>query len=379
MGRLRFGLLATALASTIGTVVFVGCAADGGDVDVPAVEPQGPDASTNTTVPAWSSDAGEPEKPDAAPPKKDGGAVKSDAGVDAGPPLPVPGEPCPKPDQIVEKQCGACGKQSAVCLVGDGGAGYWSDYGACSNETPNGCVPGQTETEACGNCGTRVRTCSKYCGWSITQCTGQPVDSCPPGSVELITAGCPAEMYRRKSCKADCTYNPVSVTCDDPPSVVDVPPTVGSVSWTVAILSPNRKMPRLTGGVCPNPTVSSTITPYVYIQVRNPLPKAATVSIWNSTAPSGVIVDTTLGAYASETGPTVDASRKDCLRLNSYGNSTLTGDSRFASLDGSQGVTIPAGGVVSVYVAADKSFDASKPTESTGPVRLNVRTESLAP
>jgi hypothetical protein len=65
--------------------------------------------------------------------------------------------------------------------------------------------------------------------------------------------------------------------------------------------------------------------------------------------------------------------------MNDYGESSLTGDSKFASLDGTRMVTIPAGETVSVYVGADQEFDASRPSDSTGPVKLTVRTEALAP
>jgi hypothetical protein len=137
-------------------------------------------------------------------------------------------------------------------------------------------------------------------------------------------------------------------------------------------------MPKLTG-TCPNALVSATLTtPYVYIQVTNPLAKAAKVSIYNSIAPNGVVVDTTLAAYAGAVAPTAEAARKACDKgTNSYGTTALTGDSKFASLDGARAVTIPANSTVTVYVAADKAYDAAKPAESTGPVKLTVRTESL--
>lgn len=375
MGRLRSGWLAAATASIVGAAAFGGCSAEGETIGEPFTEPA-PAEPPASSLPASGSSEDGPGPADASSTKRDSGR-RTDAAVDAGSLPPVPGEPCATPNSIVEKPCGACGRHSAVCLVGDGGAGHWSDYGSCDGQVPGGCEPGQTVTEACGNCGTRVRTCSKSCGWDAPKCAGEPSQSCSPGTVDLVAAGCKESTYRQVSCRADCTYEPVSVACDAPPTFVTVPPTTGGVSSTIALLSASQTMTKVTGA-CPA-TLSAIITPYAYVQVKNPLPKGAVVSIWSSTAPHGAVVDTTLAAYASETGPTSDTPRRSCVQLSAYGNSSLTGDDRFASLDGSRKLTIAAGGTISVYVGAEKGFDASKPSDSTGPVKLNVRTESLSP
>jgi hypothetical protein len=364
--------LVTAAACLLGAVGFVGCSADGASADPLAEE--APNEPNNGLPP--SSSGGDPSPTDGGT-KKDSG--KKDAEPDAGPPPPEPGDPCTELNKIVEKTCGACGEQSAVCLQGDAGTGFWSVYSACTGETVGGCIPGSTVTEECGNCGTRVRTCSKYCALSNPQCTGQPTGSCPAGSVDLTSAGCTTPAtYLQRSCKADCTYNSFGGTCEAPPTTVTMAKTTGSVSSTVAVLKPGQVLPKL-AGTCPNATVSATLTtPYVYIQVTNPLPKAAKVSIYNALAPNGVVVDTTLAAYAGAVAPTVEAARKTCEKgPNSYGTAALTGDSKFGSLDNTRMVTIPANGTVSVYVAADKAYDAAKPAESTGPVKLSVKTEQI--
>ena len=375
MGRLGSGLMATAIVCVLGTITFAGCTADGTTGELPATEP-----ATNepgVMVPEGSSNEGEEEeesKPGGG--KKDGG--KTDAGKDAGPPPPEPGDSCSDLNKIVEKKCGACGKQSTVCLEGDAGTGYWSAYGACTGELAGGCIPGETVTEDCGNCGTRTRVCSAYCVLSSPVCTGEPADSCPPGSVDLTAAGCStANTFRARSCKADCSYNPFG-SCAAPPTSVNVAPTVGSVSSTVAILSSSPAMAKMTG-TCPNPTLSTTIsTPYTYIQVKNPHAKAATVSIFNSLAPGGDVLETILAAYQGAALPTTEAARKACDKgVSITGTTSLTGNAKFASLDNTRKVTIPAGGTVSVYVAAERAYDATKPADTTGPVKLSVKTESL--
>lgn len=376
MGRIGSGLVATAIVCALGTVAFAGCTADGTTGEIPASEPASNEPSAS--LPEGTAGEEEPEEPvgDAGK-KKDAG--KSDAGKDAGPPPPEPGDACSDLNKIVEKKCGACGKQSTVCLAGDDGTtGTWSQYSSCSGELAGGCIPGESVTEECGNCGTRVRVCSAYCVLSSPVCSGEPADSCPPGSVDLTSAGCTTpNTFRARTCKADCSYNPYG-DCAAPPTTINVAPTVGSVSSTVAILSSSKTMPKL-AGTCPNATLSTTISsPYTYIQVKNTLSKTVTASIYNSLAPGGVVIETTLASYVGAVAPTAEAARKACDKgTNTLGTASLTGDSKFASLDGTRKVTIPAGGTVSVYVAADKAYDASKPAESTGPVKLNVKTETL--
>ena len=138
-------------------------------------------------------------------------------------------------------------------------------------------------------------------------------------------------------------------------------------------------MPRISGTSCPNATFPTTVvSPYVYIQVHNPLAKAATVAIYNSLATGGVAFKTALAAYAGGAGPTTDPARAACIKATTYGTTSLTGDVKFASLDGaSKGLTIAAGATVSVYVAAYYAYDPTKPSDSTGKVKLNVSTVSL--
>lgn len=375
MGRLGSGLMATTIVCVLGIATFAGCTADGTTGDVAATEPE-ETPSVGLPPPSSSDDDDDDTERDAGSSRKDAG--KSDAAKDAGPPPPAPGDACTDIDKIVEAKCGACGKHSTVCLADGDGQGVWSDYGTCTGQTVGGCIPGESVTEACGNCGTRVRVCSQYCALTTPVCSGQPADSCPPGTVDLTAAGCSTVgEYRARTCKADCSHNPFSA-CAPPPTTINIAPTAGSLSSTVALLTSTRTLPKLTG-TCPNPTASTTInTPYQYIQVRNTLAQTATVSIYNGLAPGGVAFPTTLVSYVGAVAPTTEAARKACDKgTNSFGTASLTGDSRYASLDGTRKVTIPAGGTVSVFVAARNAYDATKPADSTGPIRLIVKTETL--
>ncbi len=379
MSGVRSGLVSLVVAGACGVFAVVGCSADGsGALDDTSSTDPGEPTDPGAQLPASpGSSSGQPPT-DAGKPAKD--AAAKDSAVDAGPPPPVPGTACATANEVRKKSCGVCGSQAAVCLAdADGGSATWSVYSACENELAGGCLPGTVLTEACGNCGTLKKTCTQYCAFSASACTGQPAGSCVPGGVELSSAGCAsANAFRQRTCQSACTYPNFGATCDPPPTSVEVGPTPGSVTSTVAILSEAQTLSRMSG-TCPSATLSTTVSsPYVYLQVHNPLARAAVVAIYNSLAPGGVAFKTALAAYDGATGPTDDATRKTCLKgASTFGTAALTGDSKFASLDGTKAVTIAAGATVTVYVAAYNAYDPLKPADSTGKVKLNVQTVSL--
>lgn len=363
----RAGVLA--LASFIGLGVVIGCSADGGSDAISEPEPTDPGGQAQLPPPSGSNQVDE----DSGAPKKDSGGKTDSGPADAGPPPPVPGTACSVADEVRKKQCGACGQHSTICL-----SGKWTEYGACEGEIVGGCIPGTKITEACGNCGTLTRTCSNYCAFTATACAGQPAGACTPGGVDLSNAGCAdADTYHVRTCSATCAYNSFSTACSAPPSVVEVPPTPGTTNSTIVIIDETQILPRATGS-CPNATLSTTVsTPYTYIEVHNPNAKAATVSIYNSLASGGVAFKTMLIAYDGATPPSGDAARKACVKLRTSGTTSLTGDSKFASLDGTTAVTIAAGATMTIFVGAYNAFDPTKPAESTGKVKLNVQTVKL--
>lgn len=391
MRSLKSGLFGCVVAGVLGTFAVVGCSASGdtGDFDpTTATDPTEGEQGGGSALPPSNPDDGDDDEPAADAGKKDAGkdAGKKDAGKDAGPPPPDPGATCATENQIFKRTCGTCGTQEAVCLANEDGSsgGKVSPYGECKNQVPDGCLPGSTEEIPCGNCGTMKRTCNNYCAWSGGQCTGQPTNSCTPGSVELVSAGCDANLYRQRSCKNTCVWENYSQTCSAPPTFVLVPPTAGGVNSTIAILSSSKTIARMPSyGTCPlssSTSISTTVTPYNYIEVRNTNPKAVTVSIFNSQAPGGPVIDTVMAAYDGTAIPTTEAARKNCKgSLADYGTSTLTGDTDFASLDGTKAITIPANSSVQVYFAAYYAYNATTPSETTGMIKLNVKTESVAP
>lgn len=391
MRSLKSGLFGCVVAGLVGNFAVVGCSASGetGDIGGPTTttDPTEGEGARSALPPSSSSDE-DPPSPAGEVGKKDAGkdAGKKDSGKDAGPPAPDPGAACATPNQIFKRMCGTCGTEEAVCLANEDGGpgGTVSPYGECKNQVQNGCIPGSTEDSPCGNCGTMKRTCNAYCAWTGSQCTGQPANSCNPGSIELISAGCDANQYRQRSCKDSCIWDNVSPTCSAPPSFVLVPGTVGAVNSTVAVLSSAKTAPRMPGfSSCPlsaTATFASFATPYEYIEVRNTNAKAVTVSIYNSQATGGPIIDTIMAAYDGTAIPTTDAERKNCKTgLGDFGNSTLTGDTAFASLDGTKAVTIPANSSVQVHFASWLEYEAATPEDSTGMILLNVKTESIAP
>ena len=363
------------VAAVLGVAWVVGCSASGGDDIGSETTPTDPTPPPAALPPATLPPPGELDA--SKPPPKDAG---KDVTVDAGPPPPVPGTTCAVRDEIKKKKCGACGDQETVCLgTGDAGGGTWSEYGSCTGELAGGCVPGSTVTEACGNCGTRTKTCSQYCGYAVAACKGEPVSSCVPGSVDLANAGCSTtDAYHQRTCASTCTYGNFGTTCDPAPTTIAVGPTVGNVTSTLVTLTSTQTATRL-GGTCPAGTLTgaATVTPYAYLKVHNPLAKSVMVSVYDSVAPGGVVFPTILASYGAAT-PTTDVQRKACVKgLNDFGDDLLTGDSDFASLSDTDAVTIPAGGTVTIYNAAYNKYAAANPSLSTGKVQLNVRVEQI--
>ncbi len=390
-------ILVCLLGGLSGLAVAVGCGASGvaddlSSLQVPATPPDsGSGSPPSTTIPPSNSgggegpDDGDPEdgidagvdsgKKDAGP--KDAG---TDAAQDAGLPAPTPGAPCAVANQKYQRTCGTCGKQSAVCIAKDGGAGgIVSDYGACRDEVANGCVPGTQETVACGNCGTQTRTCNAFCSWSSSGCQGQPAQSCTPNSVELDGLTCQDNLYRRRACSASCTWGNYSAQCEAPPSSLVAPLSIGGITTTYVNLTEDQtaQLLAVSARSCPLTSFATETTPYAYIEVKNEGPKAVTVSIFTAQPTGAPSLDTVLGVYQGTTIPTTAAARKACKGyVADDGTTTLTGSYNYASLDGAKAVTIPANSSVQVYVASYLTWGV---TEVAGTVKVGVKTESIAP
>ncbi len=107
------------------------------------------------------------------------------------------------PGQTETQPCGNCGTRSRSCSS----ACSWGGWSACSGEGV--CSPGQTETQPCGNCGTQSRSCSSACSWGgWSACSGEGV--CSPGST--TNSGCP-NTCMAKTCDSSCSWNAECSVC----------------------------------------------------------------------------------------------------------------------------------------------------------------------
>ncbi|HQK17575.1 MAG TPA: M23 family metallopeptidase, partial [Polyangiaceae bacterium] len=96
---------------------------------------------------------------------------------------------------------------------------YWVAQGSYPHPVPStqcesvcACSPGQTQSEACGNCGSRSRTCGSNCQWGgWSSCTGQ--GECKAGSVESRDC-CDCGSQTRR-CSSQCSWEAWSA-CDGP-------------------------------------------------------------------------------------------------------------------------------------------------------------------
>ena len=141
-----------------------------------------------------------------------GGGVPEDADCDDDDPLAFPGgeEVCNGADDdcdgtvddgLAARACSAmCGTGVESCLGGE-----W----VCDAPATGECVPAETGTAPCGNCGTQSRTCSATClwgGWSA--CAGE--GECSAGSTR--TDGCP-NACMATVCSDTCTWGSTCGAC----------------------------------------------------------------------------------------------------------------------------------------------------------------------
>lgn len=389
MRSLKSRLFGFGVAAFFGTIVVVGCSASGSDEDLTATDANEPDTGGNKPI-TNENDGDETDPKDAG--KKDAGkdagkdAAKDAAPKDSGAPAPDEGDDCSNVNDVIERACGMCGKQQALCVANSNGTGGTvAAYGACNNQKVDGCVPGTVEDVTCGNCGTQKRTCSNSCGWTFSTCTGQPANSCPAGSVEFTNVSCDPgnpNLYRSRSCQSTCQWDNFPNTCSVPPTFITVPSTVGAINGTLTKLDPAVTTPRI-AGTCPVTSITTTSTAYSYVEVRNTNPKAVTVSLYHSKVTGGSVLDTIIAAYDGTSVPTSDTARKACkVKVGDTTSSSspvylLTGsNSSFASIDttGTTQLTIPANSSIMVYSAAYSSI-----LSAVTPIIVNVRTESVAP
>jgi len=106
--------------------------------------------------------------------------------------------------QQQEEACGNCGTRIRTCTD----SCIWSGWGSCNGQGL--CSPGQNENRSCGNCGTHSRTCAGNCYWgSWGSCTGQ--GECSAGS--KTTSGC-ANSCQAKTCSGSCEWPDACTECN---------------------------------------------------------------------------------------------------------------------------------------------------------------------
>lgn len=382
--RSRFIFSFFCASSTL--ALIVACSANGGGDEILETEDASPTVPASTTpgtkLPP-ATEAGISPMPDAG--NKDGGKkdasgdAAKDATVDAGKPAPNTGDPCPNANELFSRQCGICGTQEALCLPNpDGPGNLVTDYSDCQNELVGGCAPGTSDTEACGNCGTRMRTCTKYCAWTTGACMGEPPMSCTPTTEDYTTAGCPtAGTMRTRSCGGTCTWTNFSPTCDPLNFQLVVAGTPGDSVSAIYPLRATVAAKRMTG-TCPNGSFSTTTNhPYVYVELVNPTETTLTLSAWNTVAQTGgPIIDTLMTWYAGNVKPTDEPSRKACAKgvIDSCPTGLPCGDFKWAGVTGTSAIKIPP--MSSSIVFFGSYYAAGSGSTAEGPVKLVVRTDT---
>ena len=99
--------------------------------------------------------------------------------------------------QQQQQACGDCGTRARTC---DGCS--WGPWGTCGGQ--GACTPNESQDQACGDCGTRARTCTSSCGWSAWgSCTGQ--GACT--AAETQEEPCGACGTRARTCASDCRWD----------------------------------------------------------------------------------------------------------------------------------------------------------------------------
>ncbi|MDY0003629.1 MAG: hypothetical protein RBU30_20185 [Polyangia bacterium] len=104
--------------------------------------------------------------------------------------------------QIQTEACGLCGTRSRSCQSDC----QWSVWSDCTGQGV--CSPGQTESELCGFCGTRSRSCVSSCVWGEwTECVGG--GDCAPGTIEERDC-CDCGSQSRSCDTTSCSWGPWS-------------------------------------------------------------------------------------------------------------------------------------------------------------------------
>lgn len=366
MRSLKSSLFTLAFSGMLGAGIIVGCA---GTEEVDLTDTDTTDADSGvTTIPSTP----EASTPDSSTPKKDAGT--KDSGKDSGPIGPTgpnPGDACAQIGKEYTRKCGKCGEQMAVCEPGgDAGAGIVSAYGTCSGETGE-CTPG--ESVACGNCGTG--TCTQYCSIpSGSACTGQPANSCVPGTVEYKSPGCAINTYKKWSCAAvgapnQCTWEVGA--CAEP--VNDIKLTIATTPNGVVTGTYEIQKTKLGGRpptyTCPGAATATPDYPYEVVELFNSSTKKATIVIETT---AYALKDLVMTAYAGNLPP-ADSDLGACVDTDEAFGTGSSAQGKIGA--GTRLIELPAGGKSILRLT---SYYAHTTTNVTsGSVSIKVTTTKL--
>jgi hypothetical protein len=135
---------------------------------------------------------------------------------------PVPDDTPPGPDgcnqceckagETQSEGCGNCGTRHRTC----GGDCHWGGWSGCEGQGE--CQKGDVETVACCDCGTQHRTCDDSCHWQgYSECAGPDPDdgeaACATGQPGICASGHVRCVKGCRTCARDAEPRPE--TCDD--------------------------------------------------------------------------------------------------------------------------------------------------------------------
>lgn len=325
--RIRTGIFG---AGAIGLFVAIvqGCATeavvideteDSGSVE-PVVDSGKKDSSTAKDS---STTTDSSTKPDAAKPD----ATVTDSSVDAADAAvgPKPGDPfdplapkegaaCPPGVNIndtIDRRCGFCGTQRALCEAGAGGAKVVGAYGACTGEKTGAgvCLPGERKINACGFCGTQVQNCDNTCAYITGLCQNEVVNGCTANEVTYIEGVCAtATDVRKQTCSAACAKGSPEPCAPRPIDEITVSQTAGTTVTGNFQTTGSLKVPLLSGA-CPATESSTVSSLYHWVRVKNTGAQEVTVTLSNGVPVGGSRPAVTFTGYAGSTIPT---DRKAC-------------------------------------------------------------------
>ncbi|GMV41088.1 MAG: hypothetical protein AMXMBFR64_28040 [Myxococcales bacterium] len=101
------------------------------------------------------------------------------------------------PGQVQSQACGQCGAKTRTCTSGS----TWGAWTGCNGQGP--CAPGATQNQGCGACGHQSRTCTAACqwgGWSGCAAQGE----CVAGATQQ--QGCGNCGHQTRTCGGGCSW-----------------------------------------------------------------------------------------------------------------------------------------------------------------------------